>query len=244
MVRQSIQIEETMKSLEGEVHGHLLVGCSTTPGKYILPPLLAQFHSLYPLVRLSCNVGPQDNVFEMLLDGSVHVALVSEPHMSSSDVETRRFMTDSIVLIVPLDHPWALREEIGVEELHAGSFIFREAGSGTETTVSSALASAGVATESLRTVLTLGSSEAIALSVQQGIGVGFVSGIIVSKLVRDGVAPVRVRGLRIEREIHIGLHTYRPLTIAQRVFWEFINGDLAWNEEGLRLSLRPAELGA
>lgn len=242
MVRQSIQIEETMKSLEGEVHGHLLVGCSTTPGKYILPPVLAQFHNIYPMVRLSCNVGPQDNVFEMLCDGSVHVALVSEPHMTSGEIETRKFMTDPIVLIVPLNHPWALREEIDVAELHQGSFIFRETGSGTESTVNAALASAGVATESLRTVLTLGSSEAIALSVQEGIGVGFVSSIIVSKLVRGRVAPVRVRDLRIEREIHIGLHTYRPLTIAQRVFWDFINGDLAWNEEGLILNLRPSEL--
>ncbi len=37
IVNQSVSIEETMRSLDGEVHGHLLVGCSTTPGKYILP---------------------------------------------------------------------------------------------------------------------------------------------------------------------------------------------------------------
>ena len=37
MVNRLQVIEETMRSLDGGVFGHLLVGCSTTPGKYILP---------------------------------------------------------------------------------------------------------------------------------------------------------------------------------------------------------------
>ena len=48
MVSRSDNIETMMKSLQGEVYGHLLVGCSTTPGKYILPHLLAHFHRRYP----------------------------------------------------------------------------------------------------------------------------------------------------------------------------------------------------
>jgi DNA-binding transcriptional LysR family regulator len=235
MVRRSIQIEETMKSLEGEVHGHLLVGCSTTPGKYILPQLLARFHQIYPMVRVSCTVGAQGDVFKMLCDGEVHVALISEPFMSSRDVETRKFTTDSIVLIAPIDHPWALRGEIQIDELKDGAFIFREVESGTETTVRRALATAGIATEDLITVLILGSSEAIAFSVQEGIGVGFISNIVVTKLVEGRVAPVRVWGLEIERDIYIGLHTHRPATVAQRVFWDFINSDLIMHEDKIML---------
>ncbi|UCC50919.1 MAG: LysR family transcriptional regulator [Anaerolineaceae bacterium] len=231
MVRRSIQIEETMKSLEGEVHGHLLVGCSTTPGKYILPQLLARFHHLNPKVRVSCTVASQGEVFRMLCDGEVHVAMISEPYMSSRDVETKIFMTDPMTLIVPLDHPWALRGEIDPEELSEGEFIFREVGSGTETTVRRALAEAGIATDSLNTLLVLGSSEAIALSVQEGIGVGFVSNIVLTKLVEGRVAPIRVKGLEIERDIYIGTHIRRPATVAQRVFWDFIKGEIARQEE-------------
>ena len=227
MVRRSIQIEETMKSLEGEVHGHLLVGCSTTPGKYILPQLLAKFHHQNPKVRVSCTVAAQGEVFRMLCDGEVHVALISEPYMSSRDVETRIFMTDPMMLIAPLDHPWAMRGEIDPEELIDGDYIFREEGSGTETTVRRALAAAGVATDALSTVLVLGSSEAIALSVQEGIGVGFVSNIVFTKLVEGRVAPIRVKGLEIERDIYIGTHTRRPATVAQRVFWDFIQNEIA-----------------
>ena len=222
MVERSHVIEETMKSLEGEVHGHLRVGCSTTPGKYILPQLLANYHHDHPLVQVSCHVTSQGKAMDMLCDGEVHIAMVSEPHMSCRTADTRRFMVDPVILITPLDHPWAKRKEIEPEELYEGRFILREEGSGTQMAVSQGLASIGVAMEDLKTLLVLGSSEAIALSVKEGIGVGFVSQIVVTQLVAGLVAPVNVRGLEIVREIHIGSQQRKPQTAAQKAFWSFI----------------------
>ncbi len=226
MVERSVTIEETMKSLEGEVHGQLSVGCSTTPGKYILPQLLAAFHDEYPLVRVACTVMAQPAAFDLLCDGEVQVALVSEPYMSSRTVETRRFMTDPVILIAPLDHPWAMRGQIEPEELLQESFILREEGSGTETAVRKALAAVDIDVEDLKTLLILGSSEAIALSVKEGIGMGFVSQIVYSKLVEGDVAPLTVRGLDISREIHIAAQNRRATTLAQKAFWNFIGGEI------------------
>jgi DNA-binding transcriptional LysR family regulator len=223
MVERSVELEETMKSLEGEVYGHLRVGCSTTPGKYILPQLLASFHQRYPLVRMSCQVTPQRQAIEMLCEGQVHIAMVSEPHLTCTTAETRRFMVDPVHLIVPLDHPWAQRPEIALEELTEGTFILREEDSGTYRAVADGLADHGINTRELRTLLTLGSSEAIALAVQEGIGVGFVSQIVIARLVAGQVAVVPVRGLEIFREIHIGCQTRKPTTAAQRAFWQYID---------------------
>ena len=227
MVEKSHMIEETMKSLEGEVHGHLRVGCSTTPGKYILPQLLATFLSDYPLVRAACHVTSQGRAMEMLCDGEVHVAMVSEPHMACRTAEVRRFMVDPMVLIAPLDHPWAARGVIEPEELYEGAFIMREEGSGTLMTVSDGLADVGVSAEDLETLLVLGSSEAIALGVKEGIGVGFVSQIVVTRLVEHEVASIQVRGLDLKREIYIGSQNRKPATTAQKAFWRFIERDLA-----------------
>lgn len=227
MVERSVHIVETMKSLEGEVHGHLLVGCSTTPGKYILPGLLASFHRDYPLVRVSCHVTSQGQAFEMLCDGEVQVAMVSEPFMTCNTVETRLFMIDPVVLIAPLDHPWAERGEISPEELLETEFIVREEGSGTEAAVRMALAAVDMSLDDLDTLLVLGSSEAIALSVQEGLGVGFVSQIVVSRLVQDSVARIQVTGLDITREIHIGSQKRKPATVAQEAFWTFIEKEIA-----------------
>ncbi len=221
LVNQSILIEETMGSLQGEIFGHLLVGCSTTPGKYILPHLLAQFHHEHPKVRVTCQVSPQAHAIELLSEGKTHFALASFGQKSCPDAEFRQFIYDPIVLIAPLDHPWAIRGEIDVSELLDATFILREEESGTYKTIQDALATTEVPIEYLNTLLTLGNSEAIALAVQEGLGVGFVSQVVAVGIGRGHVATVNIAGVDIIRAIYIGRHTRLPATKAQIAFWNF-----------------------
>jgi DNA-binding transcriptional LysR family regulator len=221
-VSLSVRIDETMESLKGKIYGHLIVGCSTTPGKYILPHLLARFHNIYPLVRVTCRVSPQTNALQELAQGEVHFALFSVDHESFADIEAISFFCDPIVLIAPLSHPWAKRGEIELHELVEGDFIMRESESGTFSAVRDALAAHNISTGDLNTLITLGNAEAIALAVQEGIGVGFISQMVIERLCSGRVAPVRVRGLDICRDIHIGRNQRRLATGAQTAFWDFL----------------------
>jgi DNA-binding transcriptional LysR family regulator len=223
MVKQSIHIEENMASLKGEVHGHLMVGCSTTPGKYILPHLLARFHDMHPRVQVTCQVTSQFHAVQMLNDGDTHFALTSLSQDVSKEAEFRIFMKDPICLIAPPDHPWAMRGIIEPEELYEAAYIMREDSSGTYTSVREGLSRAGIAIDELKTLLTLGNSEAIALAVEEGLGVGFISRIVVTHLVPDRVATLQIRGVELTRDIYLGRHKRRPATTAQSAFWEFVD---------------------
>ncbi len=221
MVSISQSIDNKMESLKGDVYGRLTVGCSTTVGKYVLPFLLASFMQQYPKVEASCFVTPRNIAVQMLCDGDVHVALASAQELNKS-LEFSRFITDRVSLIVPLNHPWAKRDYVEPEELLEANFIWREEGSGTRAVAESKLREHGIGFEQFKTVLTLGNSEAIALAVQEGIGVGFVSQIIISRLVKGKVASVKVRGLNIEQEIYLGRDANHLGTTAQTAFWEFV----------------------
>jgi DNA-binding transcriptional LysR family regulator len=222
MVKQSVHIEETMASLKGDVFGHLIVGCSTTPGKYVLPHLLANFHHLHPKVKVTCQVAPQSQTIEKLCDGRVHFALASFARKVCVEAEFRKFMQDPVVLIAPRDHPWAQNGEIGAQELLNANFILREESSGTYQAVRDALVEKGIFIESLKTLLTLGNSEAITLAVQEGLGVGFVSSKVATEIGRDRVAIIKISGISICRDIFIGRHTRLPATKAQISFWDFV----------------------
>ncbi len=223
LVNQSILIEETMVSLQGEVYGHLLVGCSTTPGKYILPHLLAQFHTEHPEVRMTCLVSSQMQAIENLCEGRLHFALTSfGRNICANKTEFIEFLCDPVVLIAPLNHPWTQRKYIEIEDLLEANFILREEESGTYKTVQEALARTAVPIERLHTLLTLGNSEAIAVAVQEGLGVGFVSQAVASGLGRERVSIIPVKGLDMCRKIYIGRHTRLPATKAQTAFWEFV----------------------
>jgi DNA-binding transcriptional LysR family regulator len=211
---------------------------------------MAEFMELYPKVEANCTPMPWATAVQKLSEGEVHVALACERE-AFQDLYFKQFVTDQIVLIAPLNHAWARCEWIEPEELPEARFIWREEGSGTRTVAVQALQQVGISLNQLNNVLTLGSSEGIALAVQEGIGVGFVSQIVVSRLVSQQVALVRVRGLEINRHIYVGRSSSRIGTAAQNAFWSFVTDAhnpvlrrLHFSEAGRRDGYRFAAVSA
>ncbi len=62
------------------------------------------------------------------------------------------------------------------------------------------------------------------MAVQEGLGVGFVSEVVVSRLVSEKVATIYVNGLseRLHQDIYIGRNMLQPSTVAQKAFWDFV----------------------
>ncbi len=222
MVNRAIRIEEEIESLKGEVVGHLKVGCSTTTGKYILPHLAARFRRCHPKVQITIYNHNRDMVLEELCDGVVQLAVVSsEP--SCRDSEYRHFFTDYVVLIVPVDHPWAKRDMIAAEELRDIDFILRDSESGTRQEVEAGLRELGLSVDNLNMVMELGNSEAIGMAVEEGIGAAFVSRTVARRGIELGkIKEVRIAGLSLKREVFIAYSQRYPATQAQAQFWNFV----------------------
>jgi DNA-binding transcriptional LysR family regulator len=221
IVNLSIHIEETMASLKGEVVGHLIIGCTTCPGRYLLPGMLAGFHRCYPRVRATCHLTEPGRALEMLVEGKIHLALTGQPQ-NLPNIDYLKFVTVPLSLIVPLDHPWARQEEILLDELFEGDFILPEEGSEIHSTVRDALAQHDFSIDHLKPIVYLGSPESIALSVGEGLGVGFVPEMVWTRLVSGKVKPVYVRGLFLNQDVFIGRNTARPETGTQVAFLQYL----------------------
>lgn len=222
-VALSIRTDEAMRSVNGDVVGHLMVGCSTTPGKYVLPQLLARFHQRYPQVRVTCQVSSQQIAMQLLMDGGVHFALTSLVEGVDPEMEMTRFLCDKVILIAPNNHPWAEVGHIAPEELQYATYILREESAGTFAAVRDTLAQVGISIHNFKTLLTLGNAEAIAMAVQEGLGVGFISEMVIDRLGPNRVARIEINGLEISRDIFLSRNLRRPATIAQNAFWEFVH---------------------
>ena len=222
MVNHSINSKETMSSLQGEIYGNLLVGCSTTPGKYILPRLLAQFHHKYPKVSVTCHVTTQYKALEMLCNGIIQFTLAEITRKSCEDVEFYKFFCDQVLLIAPSGHPWVEQGKIQIKDLLDAKFILREEESGTYQNIREALGNIDININKLSTLITLGNSEAIALAVMEGLGVGFVSQSMVASMDDSRIQVIEIEGLEIYRDIFVGRHNQHPYSKAQNAFWDFI----------------------
>jgi DNA-binding transcriptional LysR family regulator len=222
MVHLSTRIEETMASVAGEVIGHLKLSCSTSAGKYALPRLIAQFRQQFPKVQVTCVVATRETALRALLDGTTHLA-VSSAREYNHQIRYRLFLSDPVILIVPIDHPWAERGQVEPRDLLQESFILREEASGTRRVLEGGLAAHGIAIEQLKIVMEMGNSEAIRTAVEAGIGVAFVSRLVAAAGIETGrVVEVAVAGMDLKQELYIGASLNRPATRAQAAFWDLI----------------------
>jgi len=223
LVSMSLRIEEAMKSLGGEVVGHLKLGCSTTAGKYILPQLIARFRRMHPRVQVTVYNSGRDQVMNMLCDGMAHISMVSSL-VNCRDAEFQPFFTDKAVLIVPIDHPWANRSRIEPQELCEVDFILRDDTAGTRQVMVEGLIEHGIHLDDLNVVMELGNAEAIEIAVEEGIGVSIVSRLVAQRGVDLGrIKMLEVQGLNLERKIYMAYNIRRVATSAQTEFWNFVH---------------------
>jgi DNA-binding transcriptional LysR family regulator len=216
------RMSEVMNGLEGEVAGELLVGCSTTSGKYLLPNLFATFRREYPLVRVAIKVLSRDEVFGRLIDERLALGVVSHK-LEHHDLEYAPFFEDRVVLIVPAQHHWVKYGRALPADLVDEPLIMREDRAGTSQVVSEGLAQHGVTLDMLNPVMEIGNAEAIAMAVEEGIGIAFVSEVAASRgLALGRVKKVEVEGLDLRRTIYLARNLRHPLTRTQERFWDFV----------------------
>ncbi|MBI3160373.1 MAG: LysR family transcriptional regulator [Chloroflexi bacterium] len=227
IVAGSMQAEETMRLLKREVHGRLVLACDAAPGKFLLPPLLAEFRRHYPLVRVACRNLPGEQAAAWLADGRADFALTQLTGREPRSAEFLLYRREPLMLAVPAGHRWAGRGEILPADLLEECFVLNEAGSRAYEELRQALQAAGVEIERLEVVLEMGSAEGVALAVEQGLGVGFVPQTILERLCPARLAGVAVRGLNMTEEVFLGRQTSLPAGGAQAAFWEFVRADVS-----------------
>jgi DNA-binding transcriptional LysR family regulator len=144
-----------------------------------------------------------DRAIPQVLEREANLGVVSyEPQ--NDRLESQVFFEDSITLVVPANHPWALRGVIEVEDLLKESIIVREGTSGTRRVMLSELAKHDVGLDDLNVFMELGNAEAIVRTVAAGYGVSFVSTLASAcPLDRGSDADVRVEGLDLRRTIYM-----------------------------------------
>lgn len=223
LLRESIEMQGMMASLQNKIAASMRIACSTTSGKYLLPQLAARFHKRYPGVRVSILACTQDTVIPQLEDEEANLGVLSR-EITGNDFECQEFFEDHIILIVPADHPWTERIAIEPANLLEAPFILREATSGTRRVMLSELAKHDISIDDLDVFLEVGNAEAIVGAVAAGFGVSFVPRLSAACALETGkVAAVPVADLELRRKIYMVRKEIENRNRAQDVFWGFIH---------------------
>lgn len=221
VVRAAHMLEDSFQEIHHQVGGELLLGCSTSAGKYLMPALLSLFQEKYPAVHPRVKIMSRDNVLERLLSQKIPMGVTSKL-FEHREIECQPLFDDRIYLIVPINHPWAAYGKATPDDLVGQRIIMREEMSGTCETVMHQLKGFGITPDMLNVVMELGSANAIEMAVERGVGIAFVSEMIAARGLAFGrVKKVEIEGLDLQRTVYIARQVNRPLTRAQSLFWEF-----------------------
>jgi len=222
LVRQSVELQEIMTTLQEKIVGHIRIACSTTSGKYILPQLAARFRQRYPWVKVTILSCSPKRVIPFLEEDRANLGVISQ-ETNMEEFHVQEFFQDHITLIVPKNHPWAKKHAIEPGDLIGAPLICREPTSGTRKALIAELGKFDIGLDDLDVFLEVGNAEAIVETVAAGYGISFISKLAANCAITHGyIDEVKVNGLDLHRMIYM----FRPkneTNRAQEVFWGFVH---------------------
>lgn len=219
------QSQKEIAELTGLVKGKIKIGASLTIGEYVLPKIAGHFVKDHPEVNMSINIANTEEITKNLLTNALDIGLVEGP-IKHSDLIIEKFMDDELVVIVPVNHPWAKRDFIPAENLLSQPFIMREEGSGTRQIMEDKLADFSIKPEDLQIIMELGSTQAIKEAVEVGLGISIISKWAIKKDLKfNNLGMTRVENGPFNRNFNLVYNKHHFLTQATETFIKLLKSD-------------------
>ena len=175
-------MQEELRALRDAERGTLTLAASTTPGSYVLPAILECFAERHPRVDVDVVIGSSRWVAERVARREVSLGLAGEVDWPDG-VLAEPFLEDEVIGIAAPGRLALRHGRASATQLAAQTLLVREPGSSTR-----AIAERFLARASYRPAKRweLDSNEAIKRSVRAGLGIGFVSRLVVAEELERG----------------------------------------------------------
>jgi molybdate transport repressor ModE-like protein len=211
-------LHEELRALDSAERGTLALAASTTPGSYVLPSILQCFAGDHPGVDVDVVIGSSTWVAQQVAAREVSLGIAGEVELPDG-VIAESFLDDELIGIAAPARLPLRRGRIGADALAGETLLVRERGSSTRAVAERYLARAGYRPTKK---WELDSNEAIKRSVAAGLGVGFVSRLVVEdELERGELASFRVDGTEpMRRSVYLLRPDGRDPIPAERAFIE------------------------
>ncbi|MBT8375208.1 MAG: LysR family transcriptional regulator [Deltaproteobacteria bacterium] len=199
------QANEVVLNIKKLAVGKISLISSQTPGTYIIPHILLDFHKQYPAIKISSYIAYSKVVIGHIAEGNQYdLGIISQPEHAigkykQMNIEIREITEDPLGIIVGKGHPWANRKSISMPELiKSPMFLSNQA-----TTLISYLHHLTGQTIKEKNRIIMGNLEAVKVAVQSNDGFSILSDFIVREELSKGtVRRIGLKGYDLKRKIY------------------------------------------
>lgn len=182
-----LQLADEARAIVNDIqpHGQLRLGSMESTAATRLPPILAQFHALYPEVKLELRTSATGRLRNEVLEGRLDCALVAAP-VNDDRLASQLAFEEELVLVAPAGHAPIQHPT----DIKTRSMLTFEAGCVYRQRLESWLTSSGVAAER---IIELSSYHAMLGCAAAGMGIALVPRSLIQTLPsRDTVSVHRL----------------------------------------------------
>jgi DNA-binding transcriptional LysR family regulator len=176
------QAEESIRDFQQRKRGHIRILSSESFGDYYLPRIIIGFSKAYPLVRITMNILPTEQVVENTVALNNDLGFISYP-VNHPKLLAREVLEDRLVIIAPLAHPLTHKKMIEPADLAAQQMIMHENGSAPRKAIDEYIRMHNI---QIKIPLEVSSNRAIKKAVEEGIGIALISRKVAQEEIRTG----------------------------------------------------------
>jgi molybdate transport repressor ModE-like protein len=211
-------MQAELGALRGAEIGTLTLAASTTPGSYVLPSILECFAERHPRVDVDVVIGSSRWVAQRVAHREVSLGLAGELDWPAG-VRAEPFLEDEVIGIAAPGRVPVRGGVVAADAVASQTLLVRESGSSTRAVAERYLAGVGYRPAKR---WELDSNEAIKRSVRAGLGVGFVSRLVVEdELERGELEAFAIDGAgSMRRSVYLLRPDGREPVPAERAFIE------------------------
>ncbi len=223
IIEKADAVKDIIGRFKKEPTGKLILGASTIPGTYLLPPVMAAFRNQYPSISFQIIIGDSKEIVEKVLAHDLLLGVVGSKLNNDQITYTPLVEDELIVVAAP---SFTSKNSISLRDLSELPFVLREEGSGTRIVIERIFSGKGIAMDSVKTVGYFGSTDAIKQAVKAGMGVSILSRLSVRDELKFKVLKeIRVTDLQMKRNFYLITHKKRSLPATYSLFMNHITNE-------------------
>jgi DNA-binding transcriptional LysR family regulator len=183
------QAEESIRDFQQRKRGHIRILSSESFGDYYLPRIIIPFSKAYPLVGITMNILPTEQVVSHTATLNNDLGFISYP-VEHNKLLVKEVLKDQLVIIAPSDHPLTRKKKLAPGDLEGQLLIMHEKGSAPRKAIEEYIRRNNL---SVKIPLELSSNHAIKRAVEEGIGIALIS----RKVAREEIDAGRLMAIRL-----------------------------------------------
>jgi len=214
---------EILGKFKKELKGELIIGASTIPGTYLLPPLVAAFQKKHPSISVQILVSDSRGIIERISRHELLMGIVGAK-IGNGQINYIPFVEDELIVV---SSPSLLKQSsMKVKELFRFPIVLREEGSGTRRETEKILEEKGIALYRIKIAGIFGSTDAIKQAVKAGLGVSILSRFSVTDELRHEILKeIKLTDVEMKRKFYVVTHKKRTLPLAYKIFLEHLTAE-------------------